>query len=47
MPAIAMFYGLIVYMYFKDHQQHHTPHIHVVFGEDEVIVEIPGGRVLG
>ena len=46
MPAISMFYGLIVYMYFMDNKQHHCPHIHVKYQEDEVIVSIPDGEVL-
>ena len=29
MPAISMFYGIIVYMYFMDDKQHKVPHIHV------------------
>jgi len=46
MPAISMFYGVIVYMYFMDNKQHHRPHIHVKYHEDEVIVSIPDGEVL-
>ncbi|MEB3249023.1 MAG: DUF4160 domain-containing protein [Merismopediaceae bacterium] len=46
MPAISMFYGIIVYMYFMDNKQHHCPHIHVKYQEDEVIVSIPDGEVL-
>ena len=46
MPAISMFYGVIVYMYFMDNKQHHRPHIHVKYQEDEVIVSIPDGEVL-
>ena len=46
MPAISMFYGLIVYMYFMDDRQHKLPHIHVKYQEDEVIVSIPEGGVL-
>jgi hypothetical protein len=46
MPAISMFYGIIIYMYFMDNKQHKTPHIHVVYQGDEVIVEIPSGEVL-
>ena len=41
-----MFYGIIVYMYFMDNKQHHIPHIHVKYQEDEVIVTIPDGDVL-
>ena len=41
-----MFYGIIVYLYFKDNKQHNKPHIHVRYQEDEVIVAIPDGEVL-
>ena len=46
MPAISMFYGLIVYMYFMNNKQHKLPHIHVKYQEHEVIVAIPDGEVL-
>jgi shikimate kinase len=46
MPAISMFYGLIVYMYFMDNKQHKMPHIHVKYQEHEVVVSIPDGEVL-
>jgi hypothetical protein len=46
MPAISMFYGLIIYMYFMDNKQHKLPHIHVRYQNDEVIVSIPEGQVL-
>ena len=46
MPAISMFYGLIVYMYFMDNKQHKLPHIHVRYQDDEVIVSLPDGEVL-
>lgn len=46
MPAISMFYRLIVYMYFMDNKQHKLPHIHVKYQEYEVIVSIPEGEVL-
>ncbi|MBN1929255.1 MAG: DUF4160 domain-containing protein [Chlorobiaceae bacterium] len=46
MPSISMFYGLIVYMYFRDNRQHHVPHIHVRYQDDEVIVSIPDGEIL-
>ena len=45
-PPISMFYGLIVYMHFKDNKQHKLPHIHVKYQNDEVIVQIPEGTVL-
>ena len=45
MPAISMFYGLIVYMYFLDNKQHKLPHIHVKYQSDEVILRIPDGSI--
>jgi hypothetical protein len=29
MAVIAMFYGIIISMYYFDNRQHHVPHIHV------------------
>ncbi len=46
MPAISMFYGIIVYMYFMDNKQHKLPHIHVKYQDNEVIIAIPDGDVL-
>ena len=47
MPAISMFYGIIVYMYFMDNKQHKLPHIHVKYQDDEVIVEVIKGLNAG
>ncbi len=41
-----MFYGLIIYLYFKDNRQHKSPHIHVKYQGQEVVVQIPDGNVL-
>ncbi len=46
MPAISMFYGIIIYMYFFDTKRHNLPHIHARYQEYEVIIEIPEGKVL-
>jgi hypothetical protein len=46
MPVISVFYGLIVAMYYLDTKQHHLPHIHVKFGEDEAVYDIPNGSLL-
>ena len=46
MPTIAMFYGIIVYMYFKDNTHHNAAHIHVRYAEHQVVVSIPDGEVL-
>ena len=46
MPVISMFYGVIVLMYYFDNRQHHLPHIHVQYGDEEVILSIPAGEVI-
>jgi hypothetical protein len=46
MPAISMFYGIIIYMYFLDNKQHQVPHIHAKYQEHESVVSIPDGVTL-
>jgi hypothetical protein len=46
MAIIAMFYGIIVSMYYFDQRKHHLPHIHVKYQEQEVVLSIPEGDVL-
>ncbi|MCU0849564.1 MAG: DUF4160 domain-containing protein [Spirochaetes bacterium] len=46
MPAISMFYGLIVYLYFYDNKKHNIPHIHVEYQGQEVVVSIMDGSML-
>ncbi len=41
-----MFYGLIVSMYYLDNKQHKLPHIHVKYGDDEGVYQIPEGKLL-
>lgn len=33
-------------MFYLDDKTHHKPHIHVEFGEEKAVVEIPGGEIL-
>lgn len=46
MPAISMFYGIIVYIYFMDNKQHRVPHLHAKYQDHDVVVSIPDGEVL-
>jgi hypothetical protein len=46
MAIIAMFYGIIVSMYYLDNKRHSLPHIHVKYQEQEVVLRIPDGDVL-
>ena len=44
MPIISRFFGIIIYMYWRDHS---PPHFHAKYGSDEIIVEIETGEVTG
>jgi hypothetical protein len=42
-PRLSEFYGIVVYMYWKDHQ---PPHFHAIYGGDEAQVRIDDGSFL-
>jgi len=44
MPIISRFFGIIVFMFWREHQ---PPHFHAKYGDDEVIIEIQTGKVTG
>ena len=44
MPIISRFFGIIVFMFWREHQ---PSHFHAKYGDDEVIVEIQTGKVTG
>ena len=46
MAVIAMFYGIIISMYYLDNKRHHSPHIHVKYQENEAVISIPDGSLL-
>jgi hypothetical protein len=37
MPRISQFYGIVIYMYHRDHS---PPHFHAIYGEYEAEVDI-------
>ena len=43
MPRICWFYGIAVYMYYKDHP---PPHIHAIYAEHEAVIGIESGEIL-
>ena len=45
MPAISMFYGIIIRMMFFDTQQH-LPHIHVEYQGQKAVFTIPDAELL-
>jgi hypothetical protein len=46
MPAISMFYGIIVQMMFFDTDKHKKPHIHVRYGEFNASIDIETIEIL-
>ena len=46
MPAISMFYGIIIYMFFFDDKRHHVPHIHAHYADNTAIISIDNGEIL-
>lgn len=46
MPAISMFYGITISLYFLDNRRHHRSHIHARFQGDEAVISIPDGELL-
>ena len=46
MATIAMFYGIIISMFYKDNKQHITPHIHADYQGQSAVFSIPDGEIL-
>lgn len=42
MPRISTFYGIAIYMYYRDHA---PPHFHAIYGEFEAVVAIETAEV--
>lgn len=46
MPAISMFYGILIRMFFYDTEKHNMPHIHAEYQEHVAVYAILDGAVL-
>jgi hypothetical protein len=44
MPIISQFYGIIIFIFWRDHC---PPHFHAKYAEDEITIEIQTGTVNG
>lgn len=42
MPALSMFFGIVVYMYRELGGKHKPPHVHAMFSGDETVVSLEG-----
>ena len=40
MPALSMFYGIIVRMQSEKGGKHHKPHIHAIYGDSEIVIAL-------
>ena len=43
MPALSMFYGVVIYMFFFERTQ---PHLHASCGEEDAVYSIEDGELL-
>ena len=43
MPVISRFFGIIIAIYWNDHN---PPHFHAKYGGEEVVIEIQNGKVM-
>ncbi len=43
MPRLSEFYGILIYMYFADHN---PPHFHAMYAEDEALISIEDGTTV-
>jgi hypothetical protein len=46
MPAISMFYGILIRIFFFDTDKHNVPHIHAEYQGHMAVYSIPAGSVL-
>jgi hypothetical protein len=44
MPVISRFFGIVIFMHWRDHA---PPHFHARYQDEEIAVEIESGRVVG
>ena len=42
MPRISAFYGVVIYMYWRDHD---PPHFHAEYGEHQALILVADGRI--
>ncbi|MGM0444296.1 MAG: DUF4160 domain-containing protein [Fibrobacterota bacterium] len=46
MPAISLFYGIVIYMYAFDNRKHHSPYIHAEYSGEVAVFSIESGEIL-
>lgn len=44
MPIINRFFGIMIFMFWREHQ---PPHFHAKYGDEEIVMEIKNGKYTG
>lgn len=47
MPALSMFFGIIIYMYSEANGRHNVPHIHAEYQDYEAVISLDGELMEG
>mgnify|MGYP000101125504 CR=1 FL=1 len=47
MPALSMFFGIIIYMYREIGERHQRPHIHAQYQDEEAVISLDGDVLEG
>jgi len=47
LPRISEFFGIVIYMYWFDHQKHRAPHFHARYAGDEAVFDLVGNCLEG
>lgn len=47
MPALSMFFGIIIYMYREQGGRHNIPHIHAEYQDEEAVLSLDGELIEG
>lgn len=46
MPAISMFYGIVVMIFYYDNKQHNLPHIHARYQGTKAVFDIENAEMM-
>lgn len=47
MPTLSMFFGILIRMFNEINSNHHVPHFHAEYGEDEAVFDFDGNVIEG
>ena len=44
MPIISRFFGIVIFMFWREHN---PPHFHAKYADEEIVIEIESGKIIG